>query len=148
MRRRKRRMRSSWDCFDFILSLGLGFCNIDHGEWFNIVIQGNKTNRDNLLAAVSYLFGFLSGFVVLFVVKDDSFVRFHALQSVMTFLSLLVVTVVLELIPGIGAYLGAFVVVVSFGVWLFLIVAALQGKKYKLPWIGKSVERQLMVGDR
>ncbi len=107
------------------------------------MIQGSKISKRNFFAALSYLFGFLSGFVVLFAVKKDSFVRFHALQSVMTFLSLLVITVVFELIPGIGAYLGAIAVLISFILWLVLLIAALQGKQYKLPWIGESVEKQL-----
>ena len=39
----------------------------------------------NLAAALSYLLGFVSGAVFLVLEKENRFVRFHALQSVLAF---------------------------------------------------------------
>src|SRR5438874_969732 len=93
-------------------------------------VQTEKT--ENLLAAIAYLLGFLSGFAVLLFVKKNEFVRFHALQSVMTFMALFLLMVAAEFIPVVGAYITAIIFFISFCLWLFLITMALQGKKIKL----------------
>lgn len=38
-----------------------------------------STANQNLLGAVAYLFGFITGIVLLLVEKDNKFIRFHAM---------------------------------------------------------------------
>ena len=107
--------------------------------------QGD-TNR-NLVAALSYLLGFITGIVILLVEKDDKFIRFHAWQSTVTFGGLFVVNILIGLIfapLGIFEVLGRFIdtvlFVISVIIWLVSMVKAYRGKVYKWTITGKLAE--------
>ena len=102
-----------------------------------------KVPASNVVAVLAYLGGALTGIVVLFVEKHDQFVRFHAMQSTVTFLLVLVANLLLRNIPVFGrlAYLP-FVLAVT-GLWIALMAKAFMGERYKLPYIGDFAERQL-----
>jgi uncharacterized membrane protein len=55
--------------------------------------------EENVAGFLSYLFGFITGIVFLVVEKKSSFVKFHAMQSTITFLGLFVIMGVLSFIP-------------------------------------------------
>jgi uncharacterized membrane protein len=83
-----------------------------------------------------YILGFVSGIVFLVVEKESSFVKFHARQSTVTFLILLVIFLIFWWIPVIGFLLLIAILVL----WLFLMIKALQGERYLLPIVGQMVE--------
>ena len=56
----------------------------------------------NLAAALSYLLGFVSGAVFLLLEKENRFVRFHALQSVLAFGAITLLWVLLNAVPILG----------------------------------------------
>jgi len=92
----------------------------------------------NVAAALSYLVGFVSGAIFLVVEKDNRFVRFHALQSTVFFLGVVIVDVLLGVIPLLGFLMFVFIVIpVSAVVWLLMIYKAYQGEEFKLPLIGQ-----------
>jgi len=91
---------------------------------------------ENVAAFLCYLFGFITGIVFLVVEKKSSFVKFHAMQSTITFLGLFVISLILGWIPVIGVL----ILVLSLILWLLLMIKALQGKRYSLPIIGKMAE--------
>lgn len=91
---------------------------------------------ENVAAFLCYLFGFITGIVFLVVEKKSSFVKFHAMQSTITFLGLFVISLILGWIPIIGVL----ILVLSLILWLFLMIKALQGKRYSLPIVGKMAE--------
>jgi len=92
----------------------------------------------NVAAALSYLLGFVTGIIFLVVEKDNRFVRFHAMQSTIFFLGIVIVDVVLQVIPLLGFLIVVFVVIpVSAIVWLLLMYKAYQGEEFKLPLIGQ-----------
>ena len=94
--------------------------------------------EENVAGFFCYLLGFVSGIVFLVVEKESSFVKFHARQSTVTFLILLVISLIFGWIPVIG-----FLVLISILIlWLFLMVKALQGERYMLPIVGKLVEQK------
>lgn len=92
----------------------------------------------NTAAALSYVLGWLTGIVFLLIEKDP-FVRFHAMQSIITF----GVLNVLVLIPVLNIFLGPIVMIVGFILWLVLIFKAYQGEEFKLPVIGEFAKKQL-----
>ncbi|KPJ71086.1 hypothetical protein AMJ51_00115 [Microgenomates bacterium DG_75] len=92
----------------------------------------------NTAAALSYVLVWLTGIVFLLVEKDP-FVRFHAMQSIITFGALNIIA----LIPVLNILLGPIVLVVGFVLWLVLIFKAYQGEKFKLPIVGDFAEKQL-----
>ena len=79
---------------------------------------------DNLMAALAYLLGWITGIVMFVLYKDKSkYVSFHAMQSIIVFLGVMVVQLVLAItIVGIAlvpvVWLGAIVV------WAFMMYKA------------------------
>jgi len=92
----------------------------------------------NTTAALSYVLGWLTGIVILLLEKNP-FVRFHAMQSVVTF----GILTILAMVPFIGWVLSPLVMIVSFVLWLVLIFKAYQGEEFKLPVIGDFAKKQL-----
>jgi uncharacterized membrane protein len=93
---------------------------------------------ENVAGFFCYLLGFITGIVFLVVEKRSSFVRFHAKQSTITFLILLVISLILGWIPIIGFL----VVILSLILWLLLMIKALRGERYMLPIVGKMAEEK------
>ncbi len=92
----------------------------------------------NLAAAFSYLVGFVTGIIFLLVEKENKFVRFHAMQSTLLFIGIVLVNVVLNLIPFLGYIVGVVVVIpLSAALWLLLMFKAYQGEEFKLPLVGQ-----------
>lgn len=102
-------------------------------------IKGNE----NILAAVAYLLGFITGIVLLLVEKKSRFVRFHAMQSTILFGGLFVVSLGLGFIPLLGWLAGVVLSLVGFILWLLLMWKAFQGEMYKVPYVGELAEKQL-----
>jgi uncharacterized membrane protein len=103
--------------------------------------QTQKTTTNlppNTAAALSYLLGWVTGLVFLLMEKDP-FVRFHAMQSVITFGLLTVIS----MIPFIGWVLSPLVMIVGFALWVILILKAYQGEEFQLPVIGEFARKQL-----
>jgi uncharacterized membrane protein len=104
---------------------------------------------ENVAGALSYVFGFFSGIVVLILEKENKFVRFHALQSTIwsVFLTVLgwVCRIVAKfpLVGFVGGIAGWAVGVVSVVSWVFLIYKAYQKDTFKLPIIGDVVYNQI-----
>ncbi len=92
----------------------------------------------NTAAALSYVLGWLTGIVFLLIEKD-SFVRFHAAQSIVVFGILTIVV----LIPGIGWVIAPLAWIVGFVLWLGLIFKSYQGEEFKLPWAGNMAKKLL-----
>ncbi len=99
--------------------------------------------NQNLLGALTYLLGFITGIIFLLVEKDDKFVRFHAMQSILVFGGLFIVNIVLGFIPLLNILAGLVIMVVSLVLWIVLMIKAYQGEKYKLPYVGELAEQQL-----
>jgi len=87
---------------------------------------------ENVAGFLCYLLGFITGIVFLVVEKKSSFVKFHAKQSTITFLALLVISIILGWIPIIGFL----ILILSLTLWLLLMIKALRGERYPLPFVG------------
>jgi uncharacterized membrane protein len=94
--------------------------------------------EENVAGFFCYILGFVSGIVFLVVEKESSFVKFHARQSTVTFLILLVISLVFGWIPVIGFLVFIAILIL----WIFLMVKALQGERYLLPIVGQMVEEK------
>lgn len=102
---------------------------------------------ENTRAALSYLLGWLTGIVILLTERDSDYVRFHAMQSTITFLGLTVLwwLVIIMFFPvsyglwGITWLLRILVVIL----WLVLMIKAYQGEAFKLPVIGDIAADQV-----
>ena len=93
-----------------------------------------------LAGLLTYLFGFVTGILFLVLEKKNSFVRFHAYQSTVTFLAIFVLNVVLGVIPVLGTLASAIIGLASLVLWVLLMVKAFQGERFKLPMVGDMAE--------
>src|SRR3989338_5869006 len=101
--------------------------------------KGNET----LMAAASYLLGFITGIIFLLIEKQSKFVRFHAMQSTLLFGGVFVANMALGFIPLLGWLVGLILSFVSFILWIILMWKAFQGETYKVPYVGELAEKQL-----
>jgi len=110
------------------------------------------SNDSKLFGALAYFLSIITGIVVYLMKKDDSYARFHAMQSILAGIAIIVVAIVLfiveiilAIIPIVGwilslllgfvFYLGVFVL------WIFLMWKAYSGEKYRLPIIGDQADK-------
>ncbi|MEW6376709.1 MAG: DUF4870 domain-containing protein [Thermodesulfobacteriota bacterium] len=97
--------------------------------------------EENVAGFFCYLLGFITGIVFLVVEKKSSFVKFHAMQSTITFLGLFVISIILGFIPIINLLVIP-IWILSLILWLILMVKALRGERYSLPIVGKMAEEK------
>ncbi|HEY6230854.1 MAG TPA: DUF4870 domain-containing protein [Pyrinomonadaceae bacterium] len=126
--------------------------------------SGGSGLDPKIAAALSYIW--IVGIIFFFIEKEDRFVRFHALQSILYFITFMVTMVVLAVLAFIltfafgiggaivGGGLGMIVHLLVWVIWLifwviglamligliFAAVKAYQGQKFKLPIIGNMAE--------
>ena len=97
----------------------------------------------NLAGALTYVLGPITGILFLVLEKESKFVRFHAMQSTITFVALFVISLVLGMIPILGWLLLLPFQLLVLVLWIFLMFKAFKGEKFKLPTIGDMAERQV-----
>ena len=109
--------------------------------------------NDNLIAATAYI-TFIPAifFVLIETFKRNRFIRFHSLQSIFLAVATILAAIamrilysLLALIPVLGyllAWLTSAVLLLGWVIlWLLLLVKALQGETFRLPWIGSLAEK-------
>ncbi len=120
---------------------------------------GSKPMDTNIVGALTYLAGFVTGivFLVLDPYKSNSFVRFHAFQSIffnVAWIAFWIVWMIVSaaLTPLTAGVFGLialpFILILTlagFGIWIFLMYQAYQQKLFKLPIVGKFAAEQAGV---
>ncbi len=94
---------------------------------------------ENVASLLCYLVVWITGIIFYLVEKDNKIVKFHALQSVLTFLPLNIIYWILGYMvwwSGIAYVLALFVGIIMFILWIVLMIKAYQGEKFKLPIVG------------
>ena len=99
--------------------------------------------QPNVAALLSYLVGFITGIVFYIIEKENKFVRFHAMQSIITFAAIFVLQMILIFIPIIGWLLRFIVGIGSLVLWIVLMIKAYKGETFKLPVAGDIAEKQV-----
>lgn len=120
--------------------------------------MGKQDNRtalgvtENVAALLCYVLGWLSGLIILLIEKENRFVRFHAMQSLVTFLALAVVAFAVHGPLAVAAFpalrlffylLAIANALLSTFLWVLLMIKAWQGEKYRLPLAGDFAESLL-----
>ncbi len=107
---------------------------------------GSTTGLEpNIAGLLCYLGGWITGIVFLIIEQKNKFVRFHALQSIVTFGALTVASALLNWIPFVGGFFSAVIGILAFILWILLMVKANQGELYKIPVAGHVAEGILPV---
>jgi len=104
--------------------------------------QSSTGLSENVAGALCYSLLWITGLIFLLVERSSGYVRFHAMQSLLVFGLISVAGVVVQLLPGVGAFLGGVLGLLAVVLWIVLMVKAWQGERFKLPLIGDEAERQ------
>ncbi|RLC35394.1 MAG: hypothetical protein DRZ76_00230 [Candidatus Nealsonbacteria bacterium] len=97
--------------------------------------------KPNVAALLSYLFGFITGIIFYVIEKDNKFVRFHAMQSIIVFGGLFVAALIFGAIPGLGAIILPILWIANIILWVILIVKAYLGEDFKVIIAGKIADK-------
>lgn len=108
--------------------------------------KSEHTNMEpNVAAALAYLVTPISGFIFFILEKDDKFVKFHAVQSILFGLAAMAsfsiasaLTVVL-----IGFILMPAVSLIFTVGYVYLLIKAYNGEEYELPLLGELAKNFL-----
>ncbi len=104
--------------------------------------------EDNKLKGLlCYLLGWITG-IIFYLIDKDSYVRFHAMQSILTFGGLTVIDIIASVLGSVG--LGLWIIMglikdliglLSLVLWILLMVKAYKGERFKLPIVGDMAEK-------
>jgi uncharacterized membrane protein len=115
----------------------------------------SSMNMDPKIAAgLSYVLTWVTGLIFFFVEKQNRFVRFHAMQSILFFGGLTVINIILSVLGAAGIpFLGIIIGLLSVLVWIVwvvgyivLLINGFQGKYFKLPIVGDYAEKYANQG--
>jgi uncharacterized membrane protein len=109
-------------------------------------IDPKKTSlglSENVEGLLCYVLTWITGIIFLVLQKENWFVRFHAIQSIVTFLPLMILTFIIRQIPFIGRIISPLLWILSFILWILLMFKAYSGQMYKLPIAGDIAEEQI-----
>jgi len=111
---------------------------------------GSSTGLEaNIAGLLCYVLGWITGLIFLLLEKENKFIRFHAIQSIVIFGAFTVLWIVFSIlmaIPFIGAVfwlLNILSGILAFVLWIVLMVKAYQSERYKLPLAGDIAERYI-----
>ena len=105
-----------------------------------------KTNvgtTENVAGLLAYVLMWLTGIIFLLTEKENDFVRFHAMQSIVIFVPLTIASLIVGFLPIIGGLVAVILQIGTIIIWLFMMYQAFQGNRYKLPYAGEFAETQL-----
>ena len=112
-------------------------------------MENNKTTKtalgldENIVGLLCYVLGWITGIIFLVLEKENKFVRFHAIQSLATFLTLFLIVTVIGWIPIIGWIISILITPLGLILWLLLMYKAYKGERFKLPIAGDFAEKQI-----
>lgn len=92
---------------------------------------------ENIVAALCYPVGWLSGLFFLLLERKNKFVRFHAMQSVLLFMPLAILIFLVAWVPVIGWFLADGAGMAAMLLILVPMYMAFRGSKFKIPIIGQ-----------
>ena len=115
--------------------------------------------QPNTAGLLCYLGWWITGIIFVVIEKKSRFVKFHAWQSIMALGIMNAVLIIISIISAAAApsfwnptaslgfwrfthALFIIVLILTIALWIVLMVMAVTGKMWKIPWIGNWAERQ------
>ena len=96
---------------------------------------------ENTAGLLCYVLGWVSGIVFVILERESRFVKFHAVQSIIVFGAISVISALLGWIPILGLILRIILGILALVLWIVLMVKASQGERYKIKWAGDYAEK-------
>jgi uncharacterized membrane protein len=95
----------------------------------------------NIAGLLCYLAGWITGIIFLVIEKENTTVRFHAVQSIVVFGAFTILQVVIGWIPILGWIVISLAGVAALILWILLMYKTYNGEKWVLPIAGKIAEQ-------
>ena len=124
--------------------------------------KSSMNMEENVASALCYVLTWVTGIIFLLMEKENKTVKFHAWQSILTFIPLMILGWIFTGPLGVswtqsGAYgypysvaslsifyyIGLLFYLIMFILWIILMLKAYQGEKFKLPIVGDMAENQV-----
>ena len=118
--------------------------------------------EENVASALCYVLFWVTGIIFLIMEKENKTVKFHAWQSILTLLPLMILGWIFTGPLGVSwtqsniygytypvaglsifYYIGLLFYLIMFILWIILMLKAYQGEKFKLPIVGDMAEKQV-----
>lgn len=108
----------------------------------------------NVAALLSYVVGWVTGLIFFLIEKDNKFVRFHALQSIIVFGGLTAAMIILSVLLSIFFMVHLYFFFPLFRIinlllwllglilWIVLMIKAYQGEYFKVPIAGDIADKK------
>ena len=101
----------------------------------------------NVAGLLAYVLGPFTGVLFLVIEKENHFVRFHAAQSVAVSLAIIALSIAFNILSAllivvpvgwiIALLAGVVFSLVTFVLWIVLMLRAFQGREWEVPIIGR-----------
>jgi uncharacterized membrane protein len=104
--------------------------------------------QPNVAGLLCYLAWWVTGIIFLILEKDNKTVKFHAWQSILTFVAITIVWIVLQILSIIIWPFYVLLIIlwlISVILWIVLMVKAYQGQMWKVPVVGDIAAKQAGV---
>lgn len=105
-----------------------------------------NSDRDrNIVAAICYIpvFSPVIAIIILFVEKDDRFIRYHALQALLFSVCYFSAVFLFGGLPFLGGIILGLIFVLALFVWIWGMISVYRGKMFKLPVLGNFCETRI-----
>ncbi|HHE41487.1 MAG TPA: DUF4870 domain-containing protein [Dehalococcoidia bacterium] len=109
-------------------------------------MAGEKTGtglEPNVAGLLCYVLIWVTGLIFYLIEKENRFVRFHAMQSIIVFGTLTVASLILGVIPIIGWVISWLLGIAALVLWILLMVKAYQNQWFKVPIAGNIAEKHI-----
>ena len=101
--------------------------------------SGLSDNAAGALAYVTIIPAII--FLIVEPYNKNSYIRFHSWQSIFLGIAYFAIQI-LWVIPIVGWLICLLAFPVFLVIWIIVLLKALKGERYKLPWIGDLAEKQ------
>jgi uncharacterized membrane protein len=101
--------------------------------------SGLSDNAAGALAYVTIIPAII--FLIVEPYNKNSYIRFHSWQSIFLGIAAFAISFI-NIIPILGQIIFLLGMLVLFVAWLIVLLKALKGERYKLPFIGNLAEKQ------
>jgi uncharacterized membrane protein len=98
-----------------------------------------------LIAHIGFLVGagWLSGLIIYLLEKDNRFVKFHAMQSLVIGVAEIILYIIAALLTlvVIGAFCFPVIWIAALVIRIIIVMKANNGEYYKFPWFGEMADK-------
>ena len=96
--------------------------------------------QPNVAGVLCYALWWITGFVILYMEKNNKFVRFHAIQSIVVFVP---IHLIMLLLNTFFLPIGGLFSIAAFVLWVLLMLKAYNSEMFKLPIAGDIAEKHI-----